>query len=329
MSVGTHQGREDRLAHASDWFARLGADGLLSDDEALAFDAWLSADPLNAEAFDAVTATAQAFESAADQLLAGLELENTRRARRLAMGRRGFLAAAGGLAAAIAAAVIVVPSVLPDPVQTYATGVGERRSVTLADGSTVDLNAQTRLTVSFSHGERHVTLPEGEAIFDVAKDTSRPFTIDAGRYAVRVVGTQFDVRNRPEGLSVAVSRGIVEVRPTADASSERGHVWRLYRGQRFKVAAGGQAQLDQVAPEDAFAWRAGRMIYRSEPLSAVVADLNREFHQPIRIVDASLKDLPITGVLVLDNQADVVHRLTLMLPVSAVPSEQGVLLRSR
>ncbi|WP_176695975.1 FecR family protein [Phenylobacterium immobile] len=321
---------EDRLAQASDWFARLGAGAELADDEALAFDAWLDADPANTEAFDAVTATAEAYEAAAPQVLAGLELESVRRAKRLAtgkpaFGRRGFLAM-GGLAAAAAAAFIITPSLLPSPTEIYSTGVGEKRTVTLSDGSTVDLNAQTRMTVSFRHGERRVSLPEGEAIFDVAKDADRPFTIDAGRYAVRVVGTQFDVRNRPEGLSVAVSRGIVEVRPTAEPGAR---VFRLHHGQRFKVALQGQPELSQVDPGEAFAWRAGRMIYRSEPLSAVVADLNREFHQPIRISDARLKDMPITGVLVLDNQADVVHRLTLMLPVSAVPSEQGVLLRAR
>lgn len=316
---------EDRLAQASDWFARLGAGAELSDDEALAFDAWLDADAENAQAFDAVASVAQAYEAAAEQVLAGLELENARRARKLAMGRRGFLAM-GGLAAAAAAAFIITPQVMPSATQTYATGVGERRTVVLSDGSKVDLNAQTRMTVSFRRGERKVALPEGEAIFDVAKDASRPFTIDAGRYAVRVVGTQFDVRNRPEGLSVAVSRGVVDVRSTTDDGAR---VFRLQRGQRFKVAFKGQPQLSQIDPEEAFAWRAGRMIYRSEPLSTVVADLNREFHQPIRISDAGLKDMPITGVLVLDNQADVVHRLTLMLPVSAVPSEQGVLLRAR
>lgn len=316
---------EDRLAQASDWFARLGAGAELTDDQVLAFDAWLDADPENARAFDAVTATAQAYEAAAAQVLAGLELENARRARKLATSRRGFLAM-GGLAAAAAAAFIITPQFMASPTETYATGVGERRTVVLSDGSKVDLNAQTRMTVSFRRGERNVSLPEGEAIFDVAKDADRPFIIDAGRYAVRVVGTQFDVRNRPEGLSVSVSRGIVDVRPKAEDS---GRVFRLHRGQRFKVAFSGQPQLSQVDPDEAFAWRAGRMIYRSEPLSTVVADLNREFHQPIRISDDRLKDMPITGVLVLDNQADVVHRLTLMLPVSAVPSEQGVLLRSR
>lgn len=322
MTLESRQGREDRLAQASDWFARLAAGAEVSDEEALAFDAWLD-DPLNAAAYDKVVATAAAYEASADAVLAGLELETARRARKLAMGRRGFLAA-GGMAAAIAAAVLVVPALQPDPAEIYETGVGERRTVTLSDGSTVDLNAKSRLTVAFTRGERRVTLAEGEAIFDVAKNPDRPFTIDAGRYDVRVVGTRFDVRNRPEGLSVAVDHGVVEVRPDAG-----GRIYRLHHGQRFKVGQDGQPVLGAVDTSEVFAWRSGRMIYRNEPLSAVVADLNRQFHQPIRVADARLKDMPITGVLVLDNQADVVHRLTLMLPVSAVPSEQGVLLRPR
>src|SRR5204863_1747502 len=131
-----------------------------------------------------------------------------------AASRRGWLAAGGLAAAATIALSILPPSVLSPPTQSFATATAEHRSVTLADGSTLDLNAGTRLTVTLGVRERRVVMAEGEAVFDVAPDKSRPFLIAAGDRTVRVVGTRFDVRRRAGRLSVTVERGLVEVRPT-------------------------------------------------------------------------------------------------------------------
>jgi transmembrane sensor len=321
---GAFEHREDHaLAEAGDWLVRLQSTDL-SEADALAFDAWLDASPANGPAYDSVLAVSRAYEASAGDLRRELAVEAARRGRGL-VGRRGFLAA-GGLAAAAALAVTVLPPLLLAPrAETYSTGVGEHRTVKLADGSVIDLNAKSRLTVTLARNERRLSMPEGEAIFDVAPDKNRPFTVAAAGRSVRVVGTQFDVRSRPDGFSVTVARGVVEVRPTGDPS---GHAYRLIHGQRLDVGAAGE-QLRAVEPAEAFSWRSGRLVYRDQPLTTVIADLNRQFRKPILIADSELGATRISGVLVLDNQADVVQRLTLMLPVSAVPSDQGVLLRRR
>jgi len=108
----------------------------------------------------------------------------------------------------------------------YATDIGERRSMTLADGSTVDLNARSKLRIRFTNDERRVELLGGQALFQVAKDKNRPFIVASGDATVRAVGTQFDVHRKDSGTTVTVLEGRVAVyssaysKPNASGSAE-------------------------------------------------------------------------------------------------------------
>ncbi|MEJ0039706.1 MAG: FecR domain-containing protein [Gammaproteobacteria bacterium] len=93
----------------------------------------------------------------------------------------------------------------------YATAVGEQRSILLADGSTIDLNARSKIRVRFDKQGRHVDLMEGQALFRVAKDKARPFIVAVNGTRVRAVGTQFDINQRKRGLIVTVVEGTVAV----------------------------------------------------------------------------------------------------------------------
>jgi len=104
----------------------------------------------------------------------------------------------------------------------YSTDTGERRSITLADGSTVDLNARSKLRVEFSKNERRVELLDGQALFQVAKDKNRPFIVASGEATVRAVGTQFDVYRKDSGTTVTVLEGRVAVYSTTNAQSNAG-----------------------------------------------------------------------------------------------------------
>jgi transmembrane sensor len=231
-----------------------------------------------------------------------------------------------GIAAAAVLAVMAAPQLISSTsTETYATAKGERRSVTLADGSRVDLNAGTRLTVSLSRSARTVRLYQGQAVFDVAHNAERPFFVTAGDRTVRVVGTQFDVRRREGKLSVTVARGAVEVRP---AEGAYGKAYRLRPGQRLDHVEGNARTLVVKAEaSEVLAWRTGRLVYREQPLSEVIADLNQQWSTPIRIDDATLGAVPVSGVLVLDNQDAVIRRLALLVPISAVRSDAGLILR--
>lgn len=316
---------EDRaMTDASQWLARLQRDDV-SEHEGLEFEAWLAAAPANADAYRRTLALWHEYESCADEVLAELEAGAQRTVRRTSATRRGWLMAAGGSAIAAGLAVAVLPGIVSEPAaQTYATGRGERRRITLADGSVIDLNAETRLSVRMTRSARQIQLADGQAIFDVTHDARRPFTVEAAGQVVRVLGTQFDVRSRQGDLAVTVARGKVQVRPPEPATSGRAFV--LTPGQRLQIDRAGVAQLQDVDPQEALGWRFGRLVYRGEPLANVVADLNRQFTDQIEISDPELGKMPITGVIVMDDQATVVARLSLMLPIRSIPSQRGLLL---
>ncbi|MBX3485602.1 FecR domain-containing protein [Phenylobacterium sp.] len=310
--------RDGPAAQAGAWLARLQADDV-GEAEMLAFDAWLDAAAGHREAYAAALSVWHEFGAGAEAV--GEELARPAARKPAQSLTRRWMAGVGGLAVAATVTLALLPA-LTTTTATYATGKGQHRQVKLTDGSTVDLNAETRLSVKISLFRRQVALSDGEAIFDVAHDTRRPFTVQADGRMVRVVGTQFDVRNRSGDVTVTVARGKVEVRPSA-ASDQ---AFMLTRGQRLQVGRTGRAQLAAVDPSETFSWRAGRLVYRNQPLSEVVADLNRQFVQQIEIGDPALAQTPITGVIVLDDPATVVERLSLMLPIRSVPSERGLLL---
>jgi transmembrane sensor len=309
--------REDAAA----WVVRLEA-GDLGEAEAATFDAWLSAAPANAAAFDAALAVSHAYAAAADEVTLALSQRRTAPVRPT---NRRALVGFGVMAAAAALAVVVAPEIAGPQTQTYATAKGERRTVELADGSVVDLNGGARMSVSLGRDGRRVTLDEGQAVFDVAHDARRPFTVAAGDRTIRVVGTQFDVRRLGGKVSVTVARGAVEVRPADGAA---GKAYRLHPGQRLDhVEGAATTRVAAAEPTEVLGWRSGRLVYRQQPLSDVIADLNQQFVTPIRLDDAELAATPISGVLVLDDQDAVIRRLALLVPISAVRSDAGVILR--
>jgi transmembrane sensor len=327
MSEAWTRGDDARRASAADWLVRLQAPEL-DEAQAADFDAWLLAHPANAAAYDASLAVMLELETAAPDILHNIQTLPAPRSsqHRPAAALRGWLVA-GGLAAAAAIALAVMPfSALAPATQSFATAKGEHRTVRLADGSAIELNAGSQLTVTLGRHDRRVVMPQGEAVFDVAADKARPFLIAAGDRTVRVVGTRFDVRRRGAELSVSVERGVVEVRPSNDAA---GRVFRLHPGQRLDAAQGASAvQLSLADPQAVESWRTGRLIYRDQPLGDVVADLNQQFREPIILEDAALAQVRVSGVLVLDDQAAVIRRLALLAPIKALPSPRGVLLRS-
>lgn len=323
-SMANEQDRD--LAEAGAWLARLQREDV-SERDGLEFEAWLEAAPDNRAAYARAVALWHEFEAAAPQIQDELAAIERREIQRLRSGAtRRWWMGAGGMAVAAGLAIAVLPGVVGQQAtaETYATGKGERKRITLADGSIVDLNAETKLSVTYARNERKLQLAEGEAIFDVAHDADRPFTVATANRVVRVLGTQFDVRNRQGELTVTVARGKVQVRPTRAQSA--GRSFTLIPGQRLEVASTGHEELQAVDPQEAFSWRAGRLIYRGEPLANVVADLNRQYVEQIEISDPELGKMPITGVIVLDDQPAVVARLSLMLPIRSVPSDRGLLL---
>ena len=309
---------------AVDWMLRLESPQA-GEADWLAFDSWLNADPLHAIAYDRAVLIAE------DARAIG-EVFRPQTANVIPFPRRAPSAPArpqrraiyGALAAAGLFAAVGAPMWLAAQPTVYSTAPGERRTVTLKDGSRIDLNGASRLSVKFSRGQRRTTL-DGEAVFDVAKDTSRPFYITSGDRQVRVVGTQFDVRRRDGRFSVTVARGVVEVAPVASAS---GATLRLTAGHRLDHTEGAaDGHVSSVVAEEALGWRGGRLIYRDAPMGDVVADLNAQFSRPITLSDG-VGSLRFSGVLRVDDQDEVVRRLASLAPISSTVTKNEIVLRA-
>lgn len=314
------QDEEARREDAAAWAVRVES-GDLAEGEAVAFDAWLCAAPENALAFDAALAVSRAYAAAAEPVARELAL---RRTPGPAPSRRALMGV-GAAAAVAAVAVVLAPQFTTPESESFVTAKGERRSVGLADGSTIHLNGGTQLAVTLARDGRQVSLSKGQAVFDVAHDARRPFVVATGDRLVRVVGTQFDVRRLDGKVSVTVARGAVEVHPAEGAA---GRAFRLRPGQRLVHVEGQPAsRVSAAEPEEVLGWRSGRLVYREQPLSEVVADINQQFATPIRIDDPMLAATPISGVLILDDQDAVIDRLALLVPLRAVRSDAGVVLR--
>jgi transmembrane sensor len=188
----------------------------------------------------------------------------------------------------------------------YETAVGGQRKITLADGSSVMLNTNSRLDVDFSGNRRDVHLVRGEAYFEVVHDKTRPFTVYANGYVVRDIGTAFDVHLSKMGLvEVGVTRGSVEVAPASG-----GHVSGAAKSLGV-LAAGHQIVLGQkieraeVVPTAdmgrKLAWRQGELIYTGQPLGEVLADVSRYSDIKIELADPALANLPVGGAFRTDQ----------------------------
>ncbi|HWW27989.1 MAG TPA: FecR domain-containing protein [Caulobacter sp.] len=322
------------MAEAVDWLVRLQGETVTERDW-LEFDAWLTASPVHAQAYDAVltfddrltldSRLAQA-EPAAEPLRASIgKVVPLRPARRVWIWSVG-----AAIAAAFVAGAVLLPAsgLLGAHETTYVTGVGERRTVALEDGSRIEMNAASRMTVRFERHARRVHLDDAQAFFDVAKDTSRPFLVSAGDTQVRVVGTQFDVRHRDGQVAVNVQRGLVEVRPNLPRDAAP---FRLRPGQGLSHRKGqrADARVQTVAVGEIAGWRQGRLIYRDQPLSQIAGDMNRLFPRPVKVADAEAANLRLSGVLIVDDQDAMVDRLSHLLPVRTTTTDDAILIRAR
>jgi transmembrane sensor len=191
------------------------------------------------------------------------------------------------------------------------TAVAQQRVEVLEDGSIVTLGGATQLSVHYNRETRRVTLEQGEAYFEVSKNSERPFIVKVGNSEVHAVGTAFNVNRRDDAVTVSVVEGVVEVnrkntvsatdilagQAGGDSSNERQA--RLVKGQELVFSRAGD--IWQAVPESslerAIAWREGRLAYVNERLDRVVQDVNRYSLQKIVIGDWELGDLRFTGTV--------------------------------
>jgi transmembrane sensor len=281
-----------REQQAISWLIRL--QGAPSAGDRRRFDAW-AADAANRRAFERAevfwrTTEAPAHDlareeaQALDALVVAAHAAPSRRPR----WARRFSVAAVALALISGGVWLERPSLIVDMAADAATARGEQRRVTLADGSTVVLDADSAVDLRFAPGERRLRLLRGTAFFEVVTDPA-PFIVEAAEGEVRVLGTSFAVALAGEATTVTVVSGRVEVA----ASGGRRATLRAGQQARYRGAAlSAPAPFD---PDTALAWREGRIVVHQATLRDVVAEIGR--HRPGRVVilDGALAERRVTG----------------------------------
>jgi transmembrane sensor len=312
---------------AADWVARLSGEPVESDW--LDFEAWLQSAPGHRRAYDKAMALwldldrqALPLSAAIADLVQDEPLQNGARPQ---AARRKPALWWGGAMGTVAAVALTFAALHPDrgaEPTIYATAKGERKAITLADGSHVTLNGASRIAVRFERGRRDITLARGEAAFDVAHDASRPFQVQVGDQTLRDIGTEFDVLRSGGDITVTVRQGMVEARPS---TGDRPGV-SLGAGSRLQHHEGATAStVTHVSADDAFAWRSGRLIYRNRPLSEIASDLDRYGDNHVR-VEGPAAGVRFTGVLMIDGQEAMVRRLAALLPISQTRRDGVIIL---
>jgi transmembrane sensor len=205
---------------------------------------------------------------------------------------------------------------------TYATDIGEQRSIVLADGSSLELNSRSRVRIRYTQEQRDVDLLEGQALFRVAHEAKRPFVVHSGTTRVLAVGTQFDVYKKAGATVVTVVDGKVEVLvgaalatstdapratplPLAGSKSLGSEAVFLAAGEQLTVPAGKPVRATNPSPDDssqmtnvaaATAWTQHKLVFESAPLTEVAQEFNRYNRRPLVITDPEIASMRISGM---------------------------------
>jgi len=224
------------------------------------------------------------------------------RASRWHFRPRRTVTAMVGAAAAACLAVVSAPTLLLMWQSDYRTGTGEMRNVTLSDGSSVTLDADSAIAVDYGDGRRGVRLLAGRAWFDVAHDEKHPFTVAAATARVRVTGTAFDVGLDDDSIDVALARGSVQVAsddkaPIALTPGDRIHLTRpSYSVDRSRMAISSMGS-----------WRRGRLVIEDAPLAEGIDQLRRYYPGTIVLTSSKLGQRRVTGVFDADDPEEALR----------------------
>jgi transmembrane sensor len=218
----------------------------------------------------------------------------------------------------------------------YATEAGEGRTVTLADGSRIELNGRTRLRVSYSDHERDIALLEGQALFQVAKDKSRPFIVDTGTAQVRAVGTSFDVHKEGAETTVTVLEGTVAVlsttrTPAASSITAAGAAPDLFvtAGEQAVVTPEGSRKPHAANVAAATAWTRGQLEFDDTPLAQVAEQFNRSSPRPLVLDSESAGKVRISGIYSSVDPASLILFLRSQSDLEITETDSEIQVRSK
>lgn len=300
------------VQEASEWMARLHADDVTAEDRA-DFEAWRNAHPLHRRTFDQLTGTWNRFAAARPLVSAvafGQSMNETAgraEAEQARVRRRRYGVAFAAVVAGVLIGFGLFAYLDQTRGRTYLTTIGEHATVSLPDGSMLELDGGSLVRVDFSTRYRIVHLERGEAYFKVVHNAQWPFWVVGGGSWVRDVGTAFNVRLNATGMQVTVSKGTVKVGaiapllqaiPFHDAVLSQETALSVLTAGHQADLSGTAVKIRQLNPmelADAISWHAKILYFENAPLSKVAEELGRYTKLHLVVSGGRLWNLPVAG----------------------------------
>lgn len=225
--------------------------------------------------------------------------------------------ALGGAAVATAGYALVQPplkmwSSLAELSSDYRTRVGERQSVTLAQGLSVDLNTATSVSLRNRPRQPGIEMVAGEVAVDANLPAGMQFIVYTGDGRVLAQRARFDLRLTERGFYTTCVDGNVIV------TQRQGKV-ELREGQAVGCIAGAST-LGGVQGVNAMvvtAWRRGELIFHDTPLRDIIAEINRYRHGRIVLLNSEIGNRRLSGNIGLNQLDDMAAHLAGFAHVSA------------
>lgn len=276
---------------AADWLQRKTFWNWSEADQA-ELDAWLDAAPENRIAYWRQSAIWARTERLAALAPAHREMRETRIEQKprwpnilRAVAAAAVLAVLGGVSTHVA---------LQPRYETYSTTIGGGETITLADGTLIQLNTDTTLRTRFDAKRREVILDKGEAFFQVTHDKARPFTVMAAGHRVVDLGTKFSVRNSVTKIEVALIEGMARIE-TASGENQKSAVLKpgdiaIASAQDLKLTRKSQEKISRE-----LGWRRGVLVFDNTTLADAAREFNRYNRSRLVIADAATAAITIVG----------------------------------
>jgi len=322
------QDDDRRLTEAAMWRVRLTETGSTPE-----FEAWLR-EPENQASWDLLARPWSFFDETADapEMVAAREaaFADAKRASNPFSLSKLARPLAGLIAATLVVGAIGMGTYwLANRPDDYQTLAGERRVITLSDGSKLSLDANSEVTVRYGKHDRSLHLLKGQARFDVAHDRTRPFSVVAGNQKVIATGTAFNIDMGGPRVLVTLIEGHVvvldETSVTSGSLQSTPRTISLQAGQQLAAAPSLPPEIAQANIRRVTAWTIGQLIFDDEPLSSVVERVNRYGGTQIVITDSQVGAMKISGVFNAGDVLGFVEIVTHYLPVKAVSESSSTI----
>lgn len=338
--AGGNNGVEEQAAY---WFARLRADNASKGDQRR-FKGWLEECPQHAEAYALQEEVWTAMqECAVDEDIMAMRqnalAQNPSAANNNAWLKYGAIAATllvlavsvvmlnpfanwDGSGSTAPADQLAEAGAQESPI--YRTGVGQRSTVNLPDGSVVELNTDSLIQVNYSEAGRDVILLRGEALFEVAKDASRPFVVEADGKLITAIGTSFSVRRSDDEVRVTLIEGIVTVDKESGDDANAASTKQMRPGEQLVALGDLPFKVNVINTATVTSWKDGRLIFDNEPLGMIVDEVNRYSTRKLVVSDPALADMRVSGIFQVGSIDSFAAALEASFPVkNSAPADEG------